>query len=314
MTYQSNPEHIYATARNYFQAGLNPIPLFLDGSKRPLIKWKQFTTERIDWEKLSPCFEERVGIGIICGTPSGSLEVIDFDCLDPYIDWLDIVNDDLDGLPIVQTPDYGRHVYYRCELIEGNQILAADEDGAVLIETRGQGGLVVAPGSPLTVHESRRSYQLLEGDLLNVPTITLDVRAKLLNAARKFNQYVKPKQTERPANNYRQMMCELYGDSFVPDRPGDKFNSTATWEEVLEPHGWQVTYVGGETTYWTRPGKSFGISATTGHCGDSMYVFSSNAAPLEAGSTYTKFAAFAHLNFDGDFSEAARSLTTTKTQ
>ena len=49
---------------------------------------------------------------------------------------------------------------------------------------------------------------------------------------------------------------------------------------------WMVFRTAGDTTYWTRPGKCFGVSASTGHCrgpsgNDLLYVFSSSAAPFE---------------------------------
>ena len=96
-------------------------------------------------------------------------------------------------------------------------------------------------------------------------------------------------------------------------KPGDDFNANGpSWDQIIT--AW--TYVGNDgkqTSYWRRPGKSDGISATTGylHTQDGyelLYVFSSNAAPLEAGKAYTKFAAYAYLNHGGDFKAAAADL------
>jgi hypothetical protein len=64
----------------------------------------------------------------------------------------------------------------------------------------------------------------------------------------------------------------------------------------------------GEVTFWRRPGKNRGISATTGYCGDRLYVFSSNAHPFAPERAYSKFAAFTLLNCGGDFSKAATIL------
>ena len=62
------------------------------------------------------------------------------------------------------------------------------------------------------------------------------------------------------------------------------------------------------TTYWRRPGKSFGISATTNHGGsDLLYVFSASTAfTPERG--YSRFGAYAVLVHGGDFTAAARAL------
>jgi hypothetical protein len=70
----------------------------------------------------------------------------------------------------------------------------------------------------------------------------------------------------------------------------------------------------GEVTYWRRPRKDgAGWSATTGACESKagkqlFYVFSSNAAPFEAGTPYSKFGAYALLNHGGDFGAAAKAL------
>jgi putative DNA primase/helicase len=95
------------------------------------------------------------------------------------------------------------------------------------------------------------------------------------------------------------------------DRPGDLFAAKASWEDILLPHGWRVVGHGGEVTLWCRPGKRGGLSATTGYCGDHLYVFSSNAHPFEPEHAYSKFAAYTLLNFGSsemDFHKAAIDL------
>jgi hypothetical protein len=92
------------------------------------------------------------------------------------------------------------------------------------------------------------------------------------------------------------------------DRPGSVFNRTATWEEILEPHGWRKHDTDGQETRWTRPDKFGGISATTGWEGlDILYVFTSSTE-FEPEASYNKFAAYSVLNHDGDYSEAASEI------
>jgi len=167
----------------------------------------------------------------------------------------------------------------------------------VLIETRGEGGYVIAPGSPEGCHPLKKPYELLEGNLAEIPSITSEERELLLNAARALNEYVEPRQV-------------ISGDSNLNgDRPGDDFNSRASWEEILEPKGWEKVEERGEVAHWRRPGKGISISATTNHAGtDLFYNFSSNGHPFEAGRAYMKFAAYTLLNHDGDFSAAAGDL------
>jgi hypothetical protein len=82
----------------------------------------------------------------------------------------------------------------------------------------------------------------------------------------------------------------------------------------LEPAGWAVycTKTSG-VTYWTRPGKRFGVSASTGFCkgrsgNDLFYVFSVNAPPFESLVSYSRFATYALLQHRGDFVAATRAL------
>jgi hypothetical protein len=91
--------------------------------------------------------------------------------------------------------------------------------------------------------------------------------------------------------------------------PGGDFIARSTWRVVLEPAGWTVAGNRGPVTYWRRPGKADGVSATTGHVGaDALHVFSTSAAPFEAGRSYTRFGAYAVLQHGGDLSAAAGEL------
>jgi len=84
---------------------------------------------------------------------------------------------------------------------------------------------------------------------------------------------------------------------------------TATWKEVLEPHGWKAVHQQEEKTYWRRPGKNVGTSATTNHEGkDLFHCFSSNGHPFETDTSYTKFSAYTSLNHGGDYQASAKEL------
>jgi hypothetical protein len=93
------------------------------------------------------------------------------------------------------------------------------------------------------------------------------------------------------------------------DRPGDLLEEQVAWEDILSPAGWHLARTRGEIGYWTRPGKSDGISASTNALGtDRLHVFTSSAAPFEPDTSYSKFGAWALLHTAGDFAEAARQL------
>src|SRR5207247_1943831 len=81
------------------------------------------------------------------------------------------------------------------------------------------------------------------------------------------------------------------------------------WAMILEPHGWTYAGSNDDVEYWRRPGKYHGISATANHADSGLlYVFSANADPFEEDTGYSKFAAHALLNHDGDFQAAAQDL------
>ena len=89
-------------------------------------------------------------------------------------------------------------------------------------------------------------------------------------------------------------------------RPGDDYDASGEFFALLRRHGWTSMDDGGKR--WTRPGKTRGVSATWGEVPGRFYVFSSNAAPLEAGKTYKPWHVFALFEHGGDFKAAAQAL------
>jgi len=299
---------IERVAHGLRESGISVIPIKSDGTKSPAVSsWKPYQSQIATPEELKGWFQNGNGIGIIGGKVSGNLEILDFDDPDAFSEWWGLVEklggvDLLKRLVLVETPNGGFHLYYRCQDgVEGNKKLAQskDSDGKlkVLIETRGEGGYVIAPGSPEGCHSLKKLYKFLGGNLTEIPAITSEERELLLNAARALDEYVEPKRV-------------ISGDSNLNgDRPGDDFNAGASWEEILEPHGWEEVEERDEVIYWRRPGKGVGISATTNYAGrDTFYNFSSNGHPFEAGTFYTKFEAFTLLEHNGDLTEAAADL------
>jgi hypothetical protein len=97
------------------------------------------------------------------------------------------------------------------------------------------------------------------------------------------------------------------------NRPGDDFNARTDPGDYLAGRGWRLDHVQGETRYLTRPGKADGVSASVGRCKTAgglprVYVFTSNAAPLEPSTSYDAFGLYAALECGGDRIEAARRL------
>jgi hypothetical protein len=308
-----NAVAIHHEACRLLGSGLSVLPVLADGRKRPAVTWKLYQARLATAEELAQWFRLRpMGLAVIGGEVSGNLEILDFDVHALVDPWAQMVDDLCPGLlarlPQVQTPSHGRHVYYPCLVIAGNQKLAQrpSENGRpeTTIETRGRGGYAIVPPSPRRCHPLHKPYVLLQGDLAAIPTITPDERKILLNAARSFDAYVKPKRIV--SDRFLSRSSQPHGD-----RPGDVFNARDDWPAILEPHGWIMVGQHGDITFWKRPNKPEpGISATTNYGGRLLlYVFSSNAWPFEPGTAYSKFAAYSLLEHGGDFAAAAKALS-----
>jgi hypothetical protein len=261
------------------------------------------------------------GIAVIGGAVSGGLECLDFDTRAEEIfpTWCEMVEAEAPGLlaklSIARTPKPGYHVRYRCieVSIPGNTKLAEDPalppKERTLIETRGEGGYALAPGCPAECHETGRLYEHQSGpSLTQVQTITAEEREVLIRCARSFDLKPVDEQEVRGGET-------LKGKATAGTSPGDDYNCRGQdWTDILTPHGWTLAATIGRERRWRRPDKSTGWSATTGVCfsktrrWELLKVFSSNAAPFEPGSNYSKFAAYTLLHHNGDFSMAARTL------
>ena len=306
---------VYQITLQAAAAGISIVPIRTDGSKQPsLYGWREYQQRRASEVELKRWFRfAEPGIAFITGAVSGNLEALDFDRRDTFDAWLRRMQRDTALCALYEylswgyleaTPAGGRHLLYRCDVIEGNRKLASRLDGnkrKTLIETRGEGGLIIVAPSRGTVHPSGKPYMLLRGSVSSIRTITTYQRSLLFATAQEFDEMppatIPPRKLLRPSLDSNGL------------RPGDLFNQRALWEEILVPHGWQlVRYVGTEGR-WRRPDKSNpGISATTNHNGhDLLYVFSTSTI-FEAERGYSKFSAHVLLNHHGDFSAAAREL------
>lgn len=182
-----------------------------------------------------------------------------------------------------------------------DRITSGEQVPQVLIETRGEGGFVVVAPSGGRTHPSGRPWRLVSGGPAHLATITATERDALFAVAELLDSVPAP---SPPAPRPRRS-----GDETGGPRPGDDFNAKADWTEILEPHGWRYMGPSGPGALWCRPGKSHGISATTGTRGDGdcLYVFSTSTL-FEAEQPYSKFAAFTLLEYGGDYQAAARYL------
>lgn len=285
--------------------GFSVLPIEL-GSKKSTVVWSQYQLERMPDEIIKREFTGRTELAIICGGASHGLEVIDFDTFggrcEHFGEWWNTLKENgyedlTKKLVVAKTPSGGYHVYYRCpDHIEGNKKLASKkktEGYGCIIETRGNGGYVLAPPST--------GYEFKQGQLGDVCEITKDERDMLMVAARMMNE------TEEVEVYRQERISGYFGDS--EERPGDRFNNNARIEDILEPLGWKYLRTKGQNQHWRRPGKADkGLSATFHESKRVFYNFSGDAYPLIECKGYSPFSLLVALKYGGSVTNCARDL------
>lgn len=278
----------YRVAKELAEAGISTVPIADLASKRPLVKWADLQNRVPTEAELADWYKVERPIALVCG----SVQCIDLDIPSSgRVDHLEHfsnlcyatgMGDILAELPVQTSPSGGRHYFFRTDNPDGNQKLANNRNGEVLIETRGKGGYVLI--SPSDGYE-------LDGDLTDIPLLSdTDAEAIFANA-RSFDEGAG--------------VVEI-GTRSGSGRPGDEYDrDIGAFFDLLRAHGWETVK---GVNYWRRPGKRSGISATWDKIPGRFYVFSSSAHPLEPGKAYSPFAVYAYLQHGGDFGEAAREL------
>lgn len=285
------------------------------------------------------------GLGIVCGAASGHLELFEFEGRavreNIAADYTALAN--ASGLAelwqrvsngyMELTPSGGIHLLYRVDGADGRNAKLASRPAhddelndkerevlaekphtvfvRVLIETRAEGGFVVVAPSGGRTHDTipDGAWQLLAGGPATIATISPEERDALHQLAGMFDRAPAPAQAPAAATSTLFTQPAPAWDDEDGVSPGDDYNARTTWDELLVPRGWTRIYTDrGGVTYWCRPGKTRGISATTGrNDADNLYVWSSSTE-FETERPYDRFGAYAHLEYGGDHSAAAKAL------
>jgi P4 family phage/plasmid primase-like protien len=187
----------YEAAKRYTQAGLHILPIKGDGSKSPPLKtWKEYQERLPREDELHEWFYDRHDRGLAIQGGHG-VEVLDIERRDIFEAFTAKVEQEAPGLlgrltrvaPPGKEGQPGDHLYYRCDNAGRSQTLAWTEEKKKLIETRGEGGYVVAPPSPACCHPANKPYVHLSGPSLpDIPRISTQERDLLLRVARSFDR------------------------------------------------------------------------------------------------------------------------------
>lgn len=300
-------------AIDFANAGLAVIPIRADGSKAPAISgWKSYQQEPPTEQQLRAWFSgqhRNAGAAVICGAVSGGLEVLDFDydAEEIFPAWVKLIEHIAIRLPVVETPGSGYHVFYRCNVICGNAKIANTETGDVFIESRGEGGYVVACISPAEVHQLNYPYVQTAGPVLpEIPVITPDERKALWQAAATFDRSKMREQAVAKLVRKSAPRPKRQHDGKLT--PWDDFNHRGDWYEVLQRHQWSSA----DGTHWRHPDakSNHGHSATLRQANNGEHVLHvfTTSTPLESEKSHSLYSVFATLDHGGNFSEAAKEL------
>lgn len=279
-------------------------------AKTPYQGWKNYQTSIISKEDLWQQMEKHntAAIATICGKVSGNLEVIDIDIknklgVDAELFKLlsDFYPELLKRLRIHKTPSGGFHILYRVDRpIEGNQKLAgraATEDELrekpktkvyYYLETRGEGGYVVAPPSlGYSVHQ-----------FVDIPLITFEERCAIIQLCKSLSTYVKEE---------KEIKVSGYSSDFYSENPFDHFNNSPAAESVLLDAGWKQYNVNGEWVRYSRPGSKSPTDATFNKRSRFYFIWS-GSSEFDADSWYTPATLLGQVLFNGDKSKLYHHL------
>ena len=302
----------------------------VNAAKIPTVKNWQNSTERFD-------LSNAIAVGLVCGAPSGGVQVIDIDCkydltgklFENYKRLIHSVDEKLLAKIVVQkTKNGGYHFIYRCKKIGGNEKLAnrptTDEEKAdtykrtyeaeILKSTDEAAAKKIAQKSAETdkvrvLIETRGiggqvvcypslGYELIYGDFYSINEITEEERDTLFGVARQFNQVYEEVVVPKKA-----AMPKTKGLS-----PFEDYNQRGDVVKLLENHGWKVVKSKGSKTVFLRPGQT--TSLTSGNFDHDKNWFSvfTTSTEFDPQRAYLPYAVYAFLECNKDFSEAAKKL------
>lgn len=299
---KSLTETLILKAKEYTKNGVSIFPL--GPKKEPLYgyMWAKHQQNKMTDQEIDLHFKKAGGLGVIGGSCSGSLEIIDVDVKDDitgriWEDYSEMLKNNLPELypqlVIARSKNGGKHIYFRCSVIGRNDgKIARSVNKKVVIETRAEGGYVAAAPTP--------GYEFIQGDSSTIPTITPEERSIIFGIAESFNLYIEPEAAERAAPRGKSNSANL--------SPFQDYSDRGDVVQLLVDNGWTEGKTVGKRTHLLRPGDT--DSKTSGNFHQEkrvLFVHSTNAAPLE-NKKYGPTDLFILLECGGDKKIAYRRL------
>lgn len=293
---------VWQQVESLLQQGLSLIPVrdkpsISNGkelpAKTPYRGWKEYQAKKITvaelWHQMAEQFDT-TAVAIIGGKVSGNLEIIDIDVknwpgIDAklFSDLLMLYPDLWHRLRIHKSPSGGYHILYKIleGIVPGNKKLARKEGvKEAAIETRGEGGYVLAPPS--------LNYSVFQDN--EIPTITWEERCSIIAICESYNEVVKVIPDYKPTQA---------AERYYSVNPFEDFNMSTEGESVLANNGWKENGRSNRFIWFTRPDKSNGVSASFNLQKRVFYIFTSSTE-FDPEKGYMPATALAILQFGGD--------------
>jgi hypothetical protein len=299
-------------AANYLAAlGFSVIPVNYD--KKPNVKaWKPFQENIPTPFEITDMFTKNTfGIAIIAGKVSGNIETLDEDLKydltgTMHEEFVALIKEQApelyEKLLIQKTTSGGHHYIYRCSAVEGNLKLASrpatEEEKKInpkdkertLFETRGEKGYFLFFPSP--------KYEVIQGNIENIPEITPEEREILLSTARSFNkclkEFIPPKY--KPDTHYTGLS------------PFEDYNKRTDVVALLNKYGWTIAYTKGSKTFLKRPGDTKATQSANFDSDKNWFTVFSTSTDFEIQTPYLPYAVYAVLECNKDFTIASKKL------
>ena len=281
----------HSKIKEYQEAGYTVFPCWGKNSNHPKAPIPE------DWKNSKCNISEFTTeyVGLAC---NNGIEVLDFD--NHLFNAKSILREFMkecsfkDKFVVNKTAGGGYHLIYLTEEIDGNRKLAAQYGSIAgrweaVIETRGYGGQIIIPPSPI--------YKTLQGDLLKLNLLSVDEREWLFNRAMLFHdKKAKPiKEVTFELKENQDDILAIFNDSKI----GYDYMMA-----LLHQHGWRLF----EDRKLTRPDKKCGVSATITIPHNRFFVYTSNGDPFEPDIPYSPSQVLNKLECNGDWGKTFRRI------
>jgi len=309
---------VWHEIEKYIEWGISVIPVRdkddANGvAKSPYGNWKSYQQTIIARELLFDLMDVKyntTSAALIGGKVSGNLEIIDIDVkYKPGIDAilftdLNLLYPELFAkLRIHKSPSGGYHILYRCENpIPGNQKLAGREKTneelkekpkpriVNFIETRGESGYVLAPPA--------LGYSVVKD--LPIPTLTASERESIITLCKSYSELIKIENTYKPTKQ---------DESYYDTNPFEDFNNRTDPSVLMQDLGWQFLKGNNHFLWYTRPGKTKGISISFNLQRRFFYCFTASTE-LEESHGYSPSNLLSTLKFNDNKKQLYAHLVT----